>query len=201
MGWLLEPVAHVIHMDLDHFCKGILVGDTGVCLDMGIDLLVELVKTEVAKHRGSHSNRVSIHNTYSSEGDFSRSQAGVVTNVESREVVNLLELVTITDSDPAAIERAGLVNNCKVVTNVVVIDSVSLADVRAANRDHCKGLSVKLGREVSEFSPAIGLGSHGDYSRLGVKFTGPERFRLKLGQSQHHRRLGWRCQIWGEGGR
>jgi hypothetical protein len=86
--------------------------------------------------------------------------------VESREVVNLLELVTITDSDPAAIERAGLVNNCKVMANVVVIDSVSLADVRAANRDHCKGLGVKLGREVSEFSPAIGLGSHVDYSRL-----------------------------------
>jgi hypothetical protein len=66
--------------------------------------------------------------------------------VESREVVNLLELVTITDSDPAAIERAGLVNHCKLVTYCVVVDRFVEVDVRAANRDHCKGLSVKPSR-------------------------------------------------------
>jgi len=81
-------------------------------------------------------------------------------DVKVSDAVVALQFMTITDSDPAVVKGGRLVNHHHLMTNGVVIDSISLTDVRAANRDHCKGLSVKLSREVSELSPAISLGSH-----------------------------------------
>jgi hypothetical protein len=66
--------------------------------------------------------------------------------VEVADTVALGQDVLVTDSDPAAIERAGLVNHCKLMTYCKVVDRFVEVDVRAANRDHCKGLSVKPSR-------------------------------------------------------
>lgn len=69
------------------------------------------------------------------------------------DAIVLLEVMTVTDSDPAVVKRGRLVDHYEFMTNGVVIDGISLTDVRAAKRLNSEGLGVNLSSEVSEFGP------------------------------------------------
>jgi len=77
-----------------------------------------------------------------------------------------LENILVADGDNTAIERWGLVNYCKLMSNLIVIDCLIQMDVRPTTRWYCKGLGVKFVGKISKFCPAI---SHDKGSLISVK--------------------------------
>jgi hypothetical protein len=69
------------------------------------------------------------------------------------EAIVTLEVVTITDSDPAVVKGGRLVHYHKFMAYDVIVKGVLLAEIRAAKRLNSEGLGVNLRGEVSELGP------------------------------------------------
>jgi hypothetical protein len=106
-------------------------------------------------------------------------------DVKVSDAVVALQFMTITDSDPAVVKGGRLVNHHHLMTYGVVIDSISLTDVRAADRADCKGLSVNLSGEVGEFGPVSHDGGLRCVLRL-LRLLDQRCFWVDLGQPQQY---------------
>jgi hypothetical protein len=74
-------------------------------------------------------------------------------DVKVSDAVVALKFMTVTDSDPAVVKGGRLVHDDQFMADSVVIDGISLTDVRAAQGPDCKGFLVKVSGKVGEFGP------------------------------------------------